>query len=166
MDELEELLKNMFKSLGFKDITITPGSPPEAPPEEELVPVVHIIPIAAFGGPMGPMLPNTYINPNYRQMQAKMNMMRGAIRGIDMTEDEETVFVTLDIPGVELKDVSVELPNPTTLKVSAFTNGHENLSVRAMVLSSPVVMEKPEMSLNHGVLEIRMRRAPIPPTPK
>lgn len=166
MDELEEMLTNLFKSLGFKNITMTTPGSPDTPPEEELVPVVHIIPIAAFpiGGPMRP--PN-FVNPNFRQMQAKMNM-RGVIRDVDITEFEDTVIVTLDVPGVELKDVNIDLTDQNTLKISArqFTGERENISVRAMFLPVPVVMDKPEVTLNHGVLEIRMRRAPTaPPTP-
>lgn len=176
MDEFDDVIRNLLKSLLGPDVKITevPIEPPEEPEEPEECShcdggpcdrnSIRIIPIAAWG-PFVPILPRgrlpeSYINPMFRQV--RQNMRGGVIRDVDITDFEDKVIVTMDVPGVELKDITMELSDPNTLKISArrISGDHDNISVRAMLLPVPVIVEPAEVSLKHGVLEVKMRKAP------
>ena len=81
------------------------------------------------------------------------------------TEDEESIFITIDIPGVKKEDIDIQVLNhgeAPVLRVVA--DGKERKYKRETVLPSNACLTKPKATFVNGVLDItfvKKERTPI-----
>jgi HSP20 family protein len=101
--------------------------------------------------------------------------LRGEFR-VDVWEHNAEVIVATDLPGVEKKNVSLQIINPRTLEISCERKGEKEEKSegywvrertygslqRIVVLPVDVTETDAKASFKNGVLEIRFRKSKIP----
>ena len=110
-----------------------------------------------------------------REMRARMlPAIRGEFR-VDVKEHDDEVIVAADLPGVEKEDVSLEVPDPRTLRIafsreSVSKEEAEGYYVRERTygsmdrlvkLPSDVTEDGATATFRNGVLEIRLKKTTI-----
>jgi len=94
---------------------------------------------------------------------------------VDVRDHEDEVIVVADLPGVEKENVAVRLIDPQRLEIVSVRSGETEEGARdffvreriygqmsrTVMLPAEVVEENAAASFKNGVLEVRLKKAPI-----
>ncbi len=121
------------------------------------------------------LLPAAY-DPGTRMLPAQRHSRR-----VDVAEHENEVVVTADlIPGVDKKDITINLINPRSLEITCERKeerGEENAGyfmhergfgsmIRIISLPEAVTREGADASFKNGVLEVHLKKSAAEPKGK
>ena len=75
------------------------------------------------------------------------------------TEDEESIFITIDVPGVKKEDIDVQVRSHGDAPVLCVTaDGNGRKYKRDILLPSNSSLEKPKATFVNGVLDITFEK--------
>ncbi len=94
---------------------------------------------------------------------------------VDVRDHEDEVIVVADLPGVEKENVSVRLIDPQHLEIMSVRRGETEEEARdffmrervygqmsrTVMLPAEVIEEGAAASFKNGVLEVRLKKAPV-----
>jgi HSP20 family protein len=93
--------------------------------------------------------------PEMQTLQPKPQLQQGRESLVDIQEGDKEIYITIELPGVEKKDINLESTD-TTLKIEVNNDKHPYR--KEIDLKNEINEKKTEATYNNGVLSITLEK--------